>query len=63
MTHSEKVTEAEKIIACFKALADAEPDPLDPTPTTEEGMAKEIMTHYGFDLLEAIDIVKRVRVV
>ena len=63
MNYEEKVTEAEQIVACFKALANTEPDPIDPTPTTEEGMAKEIMSHYGFDLLEAIDIVKRVRVV
>lgn len=66
MTHKDKVTEAEQVVAVFKCIAnnpDITPNPNDPTPTTEEGMAKEIMTFYGFDLLEAIAIVKRVDVI
>ena len=66
MTHADKVTNAEQVVAVFKCIAnnpDINPHPDDPTPTTAEGIVKEIMTHYGFDLLEAIAIVKRVEVV
>ena len=66
MTHAEKVTNAEQVIAVFKYIANdpsINPHPEDPTPTTEEGMAKEIIEHYGFDLLEAISIVKRVEII
>ena len=66
MTHADKVTNAEQVVAVFKYIASnpaINPHPEDPTPTTEEGMAKSIMTFYGFDLLEAIAIVKRVEVV
>ena len=47
-------------LQCF---ADAKSDPNDPIPTTEEGMVKEIMSEFGFGLLEAINIVRRVQVV
>ncbi len=63
MTHSKKVKQAEQIVAIFKCFADAKSDPNDPIPTTEEGMVKEIMSEFGFGLLEAINIVRRVQVV
>ena len=66
MTHAEKVINAEQVIAVFKCIAgnpSINPHPEDPTPTTEEGMAKSLIEFYGFDLLEAISIVKRVEVI
>ena len=63
MTIEQKVKQAEQIVAIFKCFASAKSDPNDPIPTTEEGMVKEIMSEFGFGLLEAIDIVKRVEVI
>ena len=67
MTHEEKVTIAEQVVAVFKYMA------MKPTsewhnvasdvPRTEEGMVSAIIEEYGFELLDAISIVKRVEVI
>ena len=67
MTHQEKVTIAEQVVAVFKWMImspESEWHKVAPdVPTTEEGMVYAIIEEYGFDLLEAIAIVKRVEVV
>ena len=67
MTHQDKVTTAEKVVAVFKHMVmspESEWHKVAPdVPTTEEGMVYAIIEEYGFDLLEAIAIVKRVEVV